>query len=71
MAETTRPDGAGISWRSARCGPSGCLEVARIGDSVGVRDSKEPDGPVLRYHAAEFRAFVAAVKAGEFDDLCE
>jgi hypothetical protein len=69
MAETTRRDGAGTTWRRARCGGSGCVEVARIRNTVGVRDSKHPDGPVLRYSPEEFRAFVAAVKAGDFDDL--
>jgi hypothetical protein len=71
MAETTRPDGAGITWRGARCGGSGCVEVARIRNAVGVRDSKHPDGPVLRYSPEEFQAFVAAVKAGDFDDLLD
>lgn len=70
MSETRRPDPAGTRWlRSARCGNSSCVEVARIGDEVGVRDSKNPGGPVLRFDAAEFRAFVEAAKAGEFDPL--
>ena len=37
--------------------------------SVTVRDSKDPDGPRLRFHVDEWRAFVAGVKAGEFDDV--
>jgi hypothetical protein len=32
-----------------------------------VRDSKNPDGPVLVYTAAEWDAFVQGVKAGQFD----
>jgi hypothetical protein len=47
-----------------------CLEVATIDGEVVLRDSKEPDGPVLRYTVDEFRAFVQGIRAGEFDDLC-
>jgi hypothetical protein len=33
-----------------------------------VRDTKDGGhGPVLRYTAAEWQAFIAGVKAGEFD----
>ena len=32
-----------------------------------MRDSKDPDGPVLAFTAAEWEAFVAGVKDGEFD----
>ncbi|MDK0521367.1 DUF397 domain-containing protein [Streptomyces sp. ML-6] len=33
---------------------------------VPVRDSKNPNGPVLNTSAASFASFVAGVKAGEF-----
>jgi hypothetical protein len=33
---------------------------------MAVRDSKHPDGPVLRFGAEEWRAFLADAKAGEF-----
>ena len=46
-----------------------CVEVAQLpGGQVGVRDSKDPDGPVLRFTRGEWSAFVAGVRAGEFDD---
>jgi uncharacterized protein DUF397 len=32
-----------------------------------VRHSKQPGGAILLYTAAEWRAFVAGAKAGEFD----
>jgi hypothetical protein len=32
-----------------------------------MRDTKDPDGPVLAFTAAEWEAFVAGVKDGEFD----
>jgi len=37
------------------------------GGGVAVRDSKDPDGPILRFTAAEWAAFVEGVAAGEFD----
>jgi hypothetical protein len=44
-----------------------CVEVARDGDQVLVRDSKDPAGPVLAFTAGEWAAFAAGVKACEFD----
>jgi hypothetical protein len=45
-----------------------CVEVSgcRCGD-VLVRDSKDPDGPVLSFGADAWRGFLAAIGAGEFD----
>ncbi|HKH06008.1 MAG TPA: DUF397 domain-containing protein [Acidimicrobiales bacterium] len=59
-------------WRksSHSYGAGECVELARLdGGRIGLRDSKDPGGPVLRFTVAEVAAFVAAVKAGEFDDL--
>jgi hypothetical protein len=60
-------------WRkSTASGQSACLEVAQAtdGEAVLLRDSKHPDGPRLRLTPGEWRAFVAGVRAGEFDDVC-
>ncbi|WFE52102.1 DUF397 domain-containing protein [Micromonospora sp. WMMD1155] len=50
-------------WRkSTRSGVSGgdCVEVAdNLPGVVGVRDSKDPNGPVLVFAPAAWRAFVA------------
>ena len=58
-----------VTWRtSRRSGSQGnCVEVARVGDAVAVRDSKDPTGPVLVFGSAEWAAFIAAAKDGEFD----
>jgi hypothetical protein len=38
-----------------------CVEVAELpGDSVGVRDSRDPGGPVLSFTRAEWAAFLAS-----------
>ena len=46
-----------------------CVEVADLPDGGRlVRDTKLGEAsPVLRYTAAEWQAFIAGVKAGEFD----
>ncbi len=57
-------------WRrSSLCtgADSTCVEVAFEAGVVAVRDGKDPDGPALRFTAAEWRAFLAGARAGEFD----
>lgn len=44
-----------------------CVEVLSQGHSFSVRDSKNPDGPRLEFTREEWAAFLAAVKAGEFN----
>jgi hypothetical protein len=51
---------------SAGGGDSNCVEVADIGDGIAVRDSKEPAGSVV-FSPARWSAFIAGVKANEFD----
>ena len=59
-----------ISWRrSSQCGTDGsCVEVAALDSgAVAMRDGKAPDtSAVLVFTDAEWRSFLAAVKAGEF-----
>ena len=45
-----------------------CVEVANLPDGrIGVRDSKDATGPVLRFTAAEWKAFIGGARNGEFD----
>jgi Domain of unknown function (DUF397) len=45
---------------------SNCVEVADLpGGEVGVRHSKDPQGPVLRFTADEWQAFLGGVRKGE------
>ncbi|MEU4335317.1 DUF397 domain-containing protein [Micromonospora lupini] len=52
-------------WRKAsRSSTNGgaCVEVAdNLSGIVGVRDSKDPDGPALVFGPASWRAFVVEV----------
>ena len=45
-----------------------CVEVASLaGGEIGVRDSKDSEGPVLRFTSDEWHAFLGGVRNGEFD----
>jgi hypothetical protein len=46
---------------------SGRIEVAFVDNLIGMRDGQDPDGPVLVFTEAEWDAFVAGAKDGEFD----
>lgn len=71
-----------VEWRQASncaggdcvevgCDTSACVEVGSCdcGDDtvIQVRDSKDKTGPVLSFTPAEWTAFTAGVRAGEFD----
>jgi hypothetical protein len=44
-----------------------CVEIATLPDGmIGIRDSKHPEGPILRFTPDEWKAFVGGVRAGEF-----
>jgi predicted secreted Zn-dependent protease len=57
-----------LRWRKSRASESGnCVEVAKGGATIFVRDSKfAPTGPALSFTAGEWNAFLAGVEAGEF-----
>ncbi len=61
----------GPDWQAATAsGGSNCVEAGTTGDGqIMVRDSKNPAGPTLTFTRAEFAAFVAGCKDGEFDQL--
>ncbi|MFD0899976.1 DUF397 domain-containing protein [Actinomadura sediminis] len=54
-----------VTWRKAtRSNEHGgeCVELATLSDGVGVRDSKDPDGPRLVLDRAAFRSLVTDLK---------
>jgi hypothetical protein len=61
----------GLTWRKAHksMGNGHCVEVAETADGmILVRNSKNLRGPVVRYTADEWNAFLARAKNGEFDN---
>ncbi|WP_320066624.1 DUF397 domain-containing protein [Micromonospora sp. RTGN7] len=55
-------------WQRAEGDTSdSAVEVAFVDDLIGMRNSAEPEGPVLVFNQAEWDAFVAGAQDGEFD----
>jgi len=55
-------------WRkSPFSGNGGCVDVLIGQVDVLVRDTKDRTGPFLVFTHDEWRTFIAAAKAGEFD----
>ncbi|MFC6878261.1 MULTISPECIES: DUF397 domain-containing protein [Actinomadura] len=56
-------------WRKPRQSSSegNCVEVADLGGGVAVRDSKNPDGPMLTITPGGWRTLADRVKRGAYD----
>jgi hypothetical protein len=47
-----------------------CVEISDLpGGTIGVRNSRDRDGAVLRFTSDEWQAFLGGVRNGEFDDF--
>lgn len=74
----TIPDNA--EWRHYTNGGGNCVDLAPVtlppehpkygrGPAVGLRDSEDPNGPVLIFTAEEVRCLGVGIEAGTFDGL--
>lgn len=57
----------GLAWRtSSYSGSNGgnCIEIATTGNTVAIRDSKDPHGPVLSLGPQGWQRFAELVKSG-------
>jgi len=67
------PELRGAPWKKSSYSgdaQSQCVEVADViakYGGVGVRDSKDPEGPALLFPPETFAVFLADVAAGRFD----
>ena len=64
--------GSGSYWikSSLSYANGNCVEVASLpGGTIGVRNSKDSTGPVLRFTPREWHAFLGGVRNGEFDKI--
>jgi hypothetical protein len=61
-----------LRWRTARrsAGNGACVEVAPAAGTILIRDSKDREGPVVRYSSDSWQAFLRAAKNGQFDLEC-
>lgn len=60
------------AWRKSRhSNPSGnCVEIAALpGGTIAIRNSRHPAGPALLWPRADFAAFLASARDGDFDHL--
>jgi hypothetical protein len=58
-----------LQWfkSSFSSGNGQCVECAHLpAGGMAVRDTKDRNGPVLRFSAAEWQAFIAGLLNGEF-----
>ena len=58
----------GLTWcKSSYSGSNGgnCIQVAVAADTVAVRDSKDPHGPMLAFDARGWQRFTELVKAAD------
>jgi hypothetical protein len=67
---SSRRPGSGSYWvkSSLSFANGNCVEVANLADGeIGVRNSRDSEGPVLRFTPDEWHAFLGGVRNGEFD----
>ncbi|MBU2664707.1 DUF397 domain-containing protein [Actinoplanes bogorensis] len=63
-----RPDFRSARWRkSSGSVETNCVEVALVGGVIGVRNSRDPSGPVLAFTRSEWAAFLTGVQGNEFE----
>jgi Domain of unknown function (DUF397) len=64
--------GSGPYWvkSSLSFSNGNCVEVADLpGRTIGLRNSRDPEGPVLRFTPDEWHAFLGGARNGEFDSF--
>ncbi|HUZ23521.1 MAG TPA: DUF397 domain-containing protein [Streptosporangiaceae bacterium] len=56
-----------MNWKksSYSTAQGNCVEVAPVRGGIALRDSKDPDGPMLTFPEDTWRAFIGAVKDGQ------
>jgi hypothetical protein len=65
--QATLPRLCPAAWRKSSHSTfnGNCIEVAALaGELVGVRDSKDSEGPVLVFGGADWQLFLAGIRSG-------
>jgi uncharacterized protein DUF397 len=64
MAESTEH----LDWlRPSECSGGNCVEVARDGDRILIRNSSDTEAGTASFDGDEWSAFTRAVRRGQFD----
>ena len=64
------PPPAPVCWqKSSFSGGADCAEVSHVADEVWIRDSKNPDGPVLRCSRERWASFIAGLAGDKFQSI--
>ncbi len=59
-----------LDWHVSRtCESGACIRVARLGESVLIGNTNDPEGPVSEFTTDEWRQFLAGAKLGDFDGI--
>jgi len=64
--------GSGSAWvkSSLSFANGNCVEVASLPDgTIGLRNSRDAEGAVLRFTSDEWHAFLGGAQMGEFDSF--
>lgn len=63
-------DRKSLTWfTSLSCESGACVQVASDQNAILIRNSRQPEGPLLEYTPEEWHEFVSGIKKGDFDDL--
>lgn len=66
MTELQRP--GFLLWKKSTASGSGnCVEVAKTGEVILLRDSKDLSRPALTFSSSEWEAFLADARVGQFN----
>ncbi len=72
LGNSPEKPGTGSSWvkSSLSFANGNCVEVASLPDgTIGLRNSRDSGGPVLRFTPDEWHAFLGGAQKGEFDSF--
>ena len=72
LGKSPEKPGSGLSWvkSSLSFANGNCVEVASLPDgTIGLRNSRDAEGPALRFTPDEWQAFLGGAQKGEFDSF--
>jgi hypothetical protein len=72
VVTSQRTGDGGLSWvkSSLSFANGNCVEVASLPEGgIGIRDSRDREGAILRFTPDEWHAFLGGVRNGEFDQF--